>query len=327
MLARRNCKPAVVLSSALAGSIWALVAQAQDYPVKPVRIIAPFAPGGGTDFIARVTAQKLTEALGKQFLVDNRPGAGGSLGAELGAKAPPDGYTLTLIASSYAVNPSLYKVGFDSINDVAPVIQLSQGPLLIMAHPSLPIKTVKDLIALAKSKRGDLLYASSGQGTIVHLATEHFCAMAGIKMIHVPYKGTGPAITDTIGGQTQLIWGSIAVSIPHAKSGRLKPIAVTTAQRIEALPNIPTASESGLKDYEVILWHGLIGPKNLPHPILSRLNGEINKILKAKDMQEKLAGDGVTAAGGTPEQFAALIKKDIDTWRRVVQKANIKAGT
>jgi tripartite-type tricarboxylate transporter receptor subunit TctC len=300
-------------------------AQAQTYPTKSVRIIAPFAPGGGTDFIARVAAAKLSEAMGQQFIVDNRPGAGGSLGAELGAKAPPDGYTLTLIAGSYAVNPALFKLAFDSINDITPVIQLSQGPFLIVAHPALPIRTAKDLIALGKAKPNTLLYASSGQGSITHLATALFADMAGIKMIHIPYKGTGPAITDTISGQTQLLWGSIAPTTPHVKSGRLKAIAVTTMQRVEAFKDVPTVNESGLKGYDVILWHGLIAPKGLPRPILDRLNAELNKMLKNKDMQDRLAGDGVSAAGGTPEQFGALIKKDIETWQRVVQKAGVKA--
>ncbi len=300
------------------------VAVSQNYPVKPIRIIAPFAPGGGTDFIARVAATKLTESLGQQVIVDNRPGAGGTLGAEIGAKALPDGYTLTLIAGSYAVNPNLYKLAFDPVTDITPIIQLSQGPLLIVAHPSLPVKTVKDLIALAKTRPGGLTYASSGQGSIVHLATELFADMAGIKMVHIPYKGTGPAITDTIAGQTQLLFGSVAVTLGQTKNGRLKPIAVTTGKRIDAAKDVPTVTESGLKGYEVLLWHGLIGPKNLPKPVLDRLNGDLNKILQNKDMQDKLAGDGVSAAGGTPDHFGALIKKDIDTWRKVVQKAGVK---
>ena len=320
----KSSTPAVVTIAAFVLSA-SLPAIAQQYPVKTVRVIAPFAPGGGTDFIARIAAQKLTEAFGQQFIVDNRPGAGGSLGAEIGAKAPPDGYTYTLIAGSYAVNPAVYKLAFDPVNDITPVIQLSQGPLLIAAHPALPAKTVKDLIALGKAKPGNLLYASSGQGSIVHLATELFADMAGIKMTHVPYKGTGPAIVDTISGQTQLLWGSIAPVTPHVKSGKLKPIAVTTMQRVEAFRDVPTVNESGLKGYDVVLWHGLIAPRNLPRPILDRVNGELNKIVKNKDMQDKLAGDGVSAAGGTPEQFGAIIKKDIDTWRRVVQKAGVKA--
>jgi tripartite-type tricarboxylate transporter receptor subunit TctC len=297
----------------------------QNYPAKPIRIVAPFAPGGGTDFIARVVAQKLTESLGQQTLVDNRPGAGGTLGAEIGIKSPPDGYTYVLVAGSYAVNPSLFKLSFDPVNDITPVIQLSQGPFLIVVHPSLPVKNVKDLIAVAKSKPGQLTFASSGAGSITQLATELFNDMAGIKMIHVPYKGTGPAITDTIAGHVQILFGSVATTLPQMKTGRLRGIAVTTDKRIPAAPEIPTVSESGLKDYAVVLWHGLIAPKNLPKPILDRVNGDLNKILQSKEMQDNLSRDGVSAAGGTPEQFANLIKRDIEMWRKVVQKAGVKA--
>jgi tripartite-type tricarboxylate transporter receptor subunit TctC len=298
---------------------------AQSYPSKPIRFVAPFAPGGGTDFIGRVAAQKLNEALKQQVIVENRPGAGGTLGAEIGAKAAPDGYTFTVIAGSYAVNPSIYKLAFDPVNDITPVIQLSQGPLLVVVHPSLPIKNIKELIALAKSKPGGLSYATSGQGSIVHLSTELFLFMAGVKAVHIPYKGTGPAITDTISGQTQFLWGSIAAVLPQVRNGRLRAIAVTTAKRAPALPDIPTIAESGVKGYDVILWHGLIGPKGLPQPIVERVNGELNKALRAKDMEDKLATDGVAAAGGTPEQFGATIKRDIDTWRKVVQMAGVKA--
>jgi tripartite-type tricarboxylate transporter receptor subunit TctC len=267
----------------------------------------------------------MTEALGQQTIVDNRPGAGGTLGAELGAKAPPDGYTFTLIAGSYAVNPSLFKLAFDPVNDITPVIQLSQGPFLVVVHPSLPVKNVKELVALAKSKPGQLTFASSGAGSITQLATELFADMAGIKMIHVPYKGTAPALTDVMAGQVQILFGSVAATLPQMTSGRLRAIAVTTAKRIAAAPNVPTIAEAGVKGYEVILWHGLIGPKGLPKPILDRVNGDLNKALQSKEMQERLAGDGVSAAGGTPDQFTALIKKDIDLWRKVVQKAGVKA--
>jgi tripartite-type tricarboxylate transporter receptor subunit TctC len=297
----------------------------QAYPTKPIRVVAPFAPGGGTDLIARVAAQKMTESLGQQTIVDNRPGAGGVLGAELGAKAPPDGYTFTLIAGSYAVNPSLFKLNFDPINDITPVIQLSQGPFLVVVHPSLPVKNVKELVALAKAKPGQLTFASSGAGSITQLATELFNDMAGIKMIHIPYKGTGPALTDTMAGQVQILFGSVGVTIPQLNSGRLRAIAVTTLKRIAALPDVPTIDESGVKGYSVVLWHGLIGPKGLPRPIVDRVNGDLNKALQTKEMQDRLAGDGVSAAGGTPEQFAALIKKDIDVWRAVVKKAGVKA--
>jgi tripartite-type tricarboxylate transporter receptor subunit TctC len=305
--------------------LFSSAAFAQGYPVKPIRFVAPFAPGGGTDFIARVAAQKLTEAVMQQVIVENRPGAGGTLGAEVGAKAAPDGYTLTVIAGSYSVNPSLYKLNFDPVNDVTPIIQFSQGPFLVVVHPALPIKNAKDLIALARAKPDGLSYATSGQGSIVHLSTELFLYMAKIKAVHIPYKGTGPALTDTMAGHTQFLFGSIAAAAPIVKQGRLRGIAVTTAKRVPAMPDIPTLAESGVKGYDVILWHGLIGPKGLPRPIVDRVNGELNKALKARDMEEKLAADGVTAAGGTPEQFAAIIKRDIEVWRGVVQRAGVKA--
>ena len=299
-------------------------ASAQQYPSKPVRIVAPFAPGGGTDFIARLMAQKLTEGLGHQVIVDNRPGAGGTLGTEIGLKSPPDGYTLTMIAASYPVNPSLYKLNFDPINDMTPIIQIAKGPFLVVVHPSLPVKNVKDLIALAKSKPGEINYATSGLGSIVHMATELFASMAGIKMNHVPYKGTGPALTDTLAGHTTVLFGSIAATMPIVKSGKLHPIAVTTAKRIPALPDVPSIAESGVKGYDVSNWHGLIGPKGLPRPIVDRINGEVNKIIKLKDMDEKLQADGVAPAGGKPEQFGQIISREIDQWKKVAAQAKIK---
>jgi tripartite-type tricarboxylate transporter receptor subunit TctC len=311
--------------AALVVSLLALPALAQQYPSKPVRIVVPFAPGGGSDFIARFMAQRLTETLGAQVIVENKPGAGGVLGIEVGIKSPADGYTLTLIASSYTVNPSIYKLNFDSVDDITPIIQISQGPLLVVANPALPVKTIKDLIALARSKPGEVNFASSGQGSVIHLATELFDSMAKIKMNHIPYKGTGPALTDTIAGQTNVFFSSTANAMPHVKSGRLRAIAVTTAKRIAALPEIPTVAESGLPGYEVVLWHGLIGPKGLPRAIVERINGEVIKSLKLKETAEQLQNDGVVPAGGTPEQFAAQIKKEIGIWRKVVADAGVKA--
>jgi tripartite-type tricarboxylate transporter receptor subunit TctC len=300
-------------------------ASAQQYPTKPVRIIAPFAPGGGTDFIARLIAQKLTEAMGgPQFIVENRPGAGATIGTEAGVKAPPDGYTLTMIAASYTVNPSLYKLNFDPVNDITPIIQIAKGPFLVVVHPSMPVKNIKDLIAMAKAKPGEINYASSGQGSIVHMATELFALMAGIKMNHIPYKGTGPALTDTMAGNTTVLFGSIAATMPVVKSGRLRPIAVTTAKRIPALPNVPSIEESGVKGYDVSNWHGFIGPKGLPRPIVDRINGEANKIIRQKDMEEKLQADGVAPAGGTPEQFGQIIAREIPQWKKVAAQAKVK---
>ena len=302
-----------------------LASHAQQYPTKPVRIVVPFAPGGGSDFIARFMAQRLTTGLGQQVIVENKPGAGGMLGIEQGVKSPADGYTLTLIASSYTVNPSIYKFSFDPVNDITPIIQLSQGPLLIVVGPKLPVKSTQELIALAKAKPGQVNFASSGQGSVIHMATELFQSMAGIKMNHIPYKGTGPALTDTIGGQTDVFFSSTATAVPHVQSGKLRAVAVTTLQRIPALPNVPTVSESGVKGYDVVLWHGLIGPKGLPRPIVDRINAEAGKALKIKETAEQLQNDGVAPAGGTPEQFLAQIKKEIGVWRKVATDAGVKA--
>src|ERR1700716_729211 len=269
-----------LLISSLAAVLMALplASMAQQYPAKPVRIVVPFAPGGGSDFIARFMAQRLTESFGKQVVVENKPGAGGVLGTEAGIKSPPDGYTLTLIASSYTVNPSVYKLNFDPVSDITPIIQMSQGPLVVVVRPGLPVKTTQDLIALAKAKPGQVNFASSGQGSVIHMATELFQSMAGVKMNHIPYKGTGPALTDTLGGQTDVFFSSTATAMPHVQAGKLRAVAVTTAKRIPALPDVPTVAESGVPGYDVVLWHGLIGPKGLPRPIVGRINSEAGQI-------------------------------------------------
>jgi tripartite-type tricarboxylate transporter receptor subunit TctC len=316
-----------LLISSLAAALIALPAasMAQEYPAKPVRIVVPFAPGGGSDFIARFMAQRLTESLGKQVIVENKPGAGGVLGIEAGIKSPPDGYTLTLIASSYTVNPSVYKLNFDPVNDITPIIQMSQGPLVVVVRPSLPVKTTQDLIALAKAKPGQVNFASSGQGSVIHMATELFQNMAGVKMNHIPYKGTGPALTDTLGGQTDVFFSSTATAMPHVQAGKLRAVAVSTAKRIPALPDVPTVAESGVPGYDVVLWHGLIGPKGLPRPIVDRINGDVTKALSLKATAEQLQNDGVAPAGGSPEQFRTQIEKEIKLWRKVAADAGVKA--
>ncbi len=257
--------------------------------------------------------------------MENKPGAGGMLGIEAGVKSPPDGYTLTLIASSYTVNPSIYKFTFDPVTDITPIIQLSQGPLVVVVRPSLPAKSLQEFLALAKAKPGQINFASSGQGSVIHMATELFQTMAGVKMNHIPYKGTGPALTDTIGGQTDVFFSSTATAVPQVQAGKLRALAVTSAKRIPALPDVPTVSEAGVKGYEVILWHGLIGPKGLPRPIVERINGEASKALRLKETAEQLQNDGVAPAGGTPEQFLAQIRKEIGVWRKVASDAGVKA--
>jgi tripartite-type tricarboxylate transporter receptor subunit TctC len=308
----------------VAASLSAGTAAAQQYPAKPVRIVVGFAPGGGSDFIARVVANKLTERFGSQVIVENRPGAGSTLGAEYVVKSPADGYTLLLSPASYTVNPSVYRLSFDPIADITPIVQLSRGPYVVAVHPSVQAKTLRELVALARSQPDKLAYASSGNGSHVHVSTEYFLYTAGIKMTHVPYKGTGPALNDTIAGTTQLIFGSVATALQHVKSGRLRALAVTTPKRIAAAPDVPTVAEAGYPSYEVTNWHGLVGPKGLPKDIVARLSREVNESLKSDDLKKILASDGLEPAGGTPEELAAIMKKEIARWADVVKRAGVK---
>ena len=306
------------------GWLLAALAYAQAYPNRPIRIIIPFPPGNTTDIMSRLIAPKMSERLGQQVIVENKPGAGGNLGAEFAVKSPPDGYTLLLIAGSYTVNPSLYKLSFDPVNDISPIVQLSQGPFVVAVHPSVQAKTLPELIDYARKEPDKFSYASAGSGSITHLASELFLEMAKIRMVHVPYKGTGPALNDTIAGNTQVIFGSVATTLQFIKSGRLRGLAVTTAQRIAAAPELPTVAEAGVPGYQVVLWHGLVGPKGIPAPIVQRLNQAANDALKGKDVADVLASDGVTPAGGSPDQFREVIRNDIARWSDVVKKANIK---
>ena len=294
------------------------------YPSKPIRIIVPFAAGGGTDLIARIVAQKLTEAWGQQVVVDNRPGAGGIVGTEAGVRAAPDGYTFTLMGSSYTVNPAFYKLSFDPINDITPIAQTSQGPFVVTVNPALPAKTVKDVIALAKARPGQLTYASSGAGSITHLSTELFLSMAKIKLVHVPYKGTGPALIDTVGGQVVMFFGDAPPTLPHVKAGKLRGIAVTTRERITAAPEIPTLNEAGVPGYEVLLWQGMIGPKGVPNAIVAKAHGEIVRAFNSKEMVARFVNDGISPSNATPEQFGARIRNELEVWRKVVQQTGIK---
>lgn len=310
---------AVLIASLAAGA-----AQAQQYPNRPIRIVVGFAPGGGTDFIARVIAKKLGEQLGTQVIVENRPGAGSTLGAELVVKSPADGYTLLVNAASYTVNPSVYKLSFDAMNDITPIVQLSRGPYVVAVNPSVPATTLQEFVALAKRDPDKFAYASSGNGSHVHVATEYFLRTAGIRIIHVPYKGTGPALADTVAGNTQLIFGSVATALQHVKSGRLRALAVTTPRRIAAAPDVPTVAEAGFPTYEVTNWHGLIGPKGLPKEIVERLNKEVNEALKSKEVEKILASDGLEPAGGSAAEFAPIIGNEIARWREVAKQVGLK---
>jgi tripartite-type tricarboxylate transporter receptor subunit TctC len=301
-----------------------LIAIAQTYPAKPVRIIVPFAPGGGSDLAGRLIAAKLTERMGGQFIVENRPGAGSNLGAEIAVKSPPDGYTLLVISASYTVNPSVYKLNFDPMNDITPIIQISGGPYVVAVHPSVPANTLAEFVALVKKQPEKYAYGSSGNGSIMHVASEYFLDAAKIKVLHVPYKGTGPAVQDTIGGQVQLVFGAVPVTLPHVKAGRLRALAVTTNKRIAAAPDLPTVEEVGYPGYEVTNWHGLLGPKGLPRGIVERLNKEIGEVVKSEEMKKNLTAEGLEPAGGSPERFGQILKSEMARWAKVVQQAGIK---
>ena len=314
----RTLRTAALLALGVATSVCA-----QQYPVKPMRIIVAAAPGGGTDFIARIVAQKLTESLGQQVIVENRPGAGSTLGFETGVRAAPDGYTFNMITPSWSINPSLYPIKFDAATDYTPIVLVARGPFVIVVHPSLPARTTRELVALAKAKPDQITYGSSGQGAIVHLATELFLHAAGIKMTHVPYKGGGPALTDLIAGQIQVVFATPQAGLPQVKAGRVRAIAVTTPKRVSAAPDLPSASEA-VPGYEVTNWHGMIGPKGLPRAIVERMNLEVNKLIKSRDLEDKLQANGVSAEGGNPEVLEELIRREIGQWRKVVTAAGVK---
>jgi tripartite-type tricarboxylate transporter receptor subunit TctC len=297
---------------------------AQTYPAKTVRVIVPFAPGGGSDITARQFSAKLTEALGQQFVVDNRGGAGGLIGMEMTAKAAPDGYTLMMMSGSFSATAATHRPAFDPINSIIPVAEFGITPFVLTVHPSLPPKTTKELIALARSKPGELVYASSGMGGLTHLSTELFMSMANIKMVHVPYKSTGAAMSDLLSGQAPIIVGSLLPVVPHLETGRLRALGVTTAQRWYSLPKVPTLAET-LPGYEVELWFGTMAPRGTPQAIIDRVNDVINKALQAPDMKKNLEAQGMTATGGTPQKFGERIRREYERWLKIVTEAGIKA--
>ena len=307
--------------------VFAPQSHAQTYPIKPIRLIVPFPPGGGNDVIARVIAQNLTERFGQQVVVDNKAGANGIVGLQALMQAPPDGYTIAVgAAGPMAVNPSLYdKLPYDPLKDFAPITNMVNFPLLLVTHPSVPAKNMQELIALAKAKPGQLFFASPGSGNSGHLAGELFNSMAQVKTVHVPYKGQGPALSDLLTGQVQMLYSSIPSVVNPIKTGQLKALAVGSAKRLASLPDIPTIAESGVPGYEAYSWVGMLAPAKTPKDIVNKLNAEIVDILKRKDVADKLNQQGAIPVGDTPEQFAAYIKAEIDKWGSVVRSANIKA--
>ncbi len=316
----------IAAASLCAGLAAAGVAHGQQYPVKPVRVIVPFAPGGGSDITARVFSQKLSEFLGQQFVVDNRGGAAGLIGMELTARAPADGYVIMMMSASFSATSAVQRPAFDPINSIVAVAEFGYTPFVLTIHPSLPSKTTKELIALARTTKGGLSYAGTGTGGATHLATELFSIMAKIKMVAIQYKSTGAAMSDILSGQVPVIVGSLLPVTPHLSSGRLRGLAVTTAKRWHTLPNLPTVAET-VSGYEVVLWFGTMAPRGTPQPVMERLNAAINKALGDPAVKKILEGDGMLPSGGTPQQFNERIRKDYDRWTRVVKEAGLKPET
>lgn len=301
------------------------VATAQNYPAKTVRMVVGYPPGGPTDLIARIVSQKLSESWGQQVIVDNRPGASGMIGAELTVRAAPDGYTLLMVPVTYAVTPSLYpKMTYDAAKDLAPVAQVAAAPFILVVHPTLPVKTVKDLIALARSRPAQLNYASASTGGMPHLAGELFNTMTGVKMIHIPYKGAAPATTDLLAGQVQLMFNNMLSAMPQVKNGRLRAIAVTSTKRSAAVPELPAIAET-VPGYEASGWYAALAPAAMPRELIAKINSDMNRIMKMPDVMQRLAGDGVEAVGTTPEQFGTYLRSEIAKWGKVVQTSGAKA--
>ena len=298
---------------------------AQAYPAKPVRVVVPSSAGGGTDIVARIIAPDLSKRLGQQFVIENRAGAGTMIGIEVASKAPPDGYTLLMGLSTLAINSALYKkVPYDPVRDFAPITVVASSGSIIVVHPSVPAKSIKELIAFARSRPGQMNYASAGTGTYPHMTMELFLSMAKLKMVHIAYKGTGPAMIDMLAGHTAVMAGTMVTTVPQIRAGRLRGLGVTTLERNSAAPEIPTVTEAGLPGFESVQWYGLLAPANTPKDIVNRLHGEMAKILQQPDIRQRFAGDGADPVGNTPDQFAAYIKTELTKWAKVARDAGIK---
>ena len=301
-------------------------ATAQNYPTKPIRFIVPFAPGGGTDLLGRTIAQKLNEAWGQPVVVDNRAGGGGNIGTDMVAKSPPDGYTLLMgYVGNLAINPFLFRsLPYDSMKDFAPITLAATAPNVLVSHPSVAVKSVKDLVSLAKAKPGGLNYASAGNGTVGHMVAELFKTVTDTNIVHIPYKGNGPAIADMLGGQVQLMFSAPGAVLHHIKSGKLRALATASPKRVAGLEEIPTFAEAGYSAVEASAWYGVLAPANTPQPIVTRLHGELVRILQLPDVKERFAVSGYDAVSCTPQEFAKLIKGDLTKWQKVVKASGAR---
>lgn len=303
-----------------AGAAWA-----QGYPSKPIRFIIPFPPGGPTDLMGRTAADQLARAWKVQVIPDNRAGAGGNIGAEQCAKSPPDGYTICMLTVAQTISPALYrKLGFDPLKDFSYVTLMALLPSLLTTHPSLPVKNVKDLIALAKSKPGELVYASTGNGSSPHMLMEMLKSMGGINVVHVPYKGQAAAVVDQMSGQIQLAFNTAITALPHVEAGKLKPIAISTRERFPPLPNLPTVEESGIKGFDGSSWQSVVMPRGTPRELVNRVYQELAPMLKSPETRDKFRAQGAIASGMTPDEFATFVKVEVDKWAKVAKAANIK---
>jgi len=308
--------------SAIAG---AQVPRESAYPVKPIRLVVTFAPGGTTDIQSRMLVEKLAPRLGQQVLIDNRGGAGGNIGMEIVARAPADGYTLVItVVGTWAVNPYLYKLPYDVQKDFAPVIHVATTPGVLVLHPALPARTVRELVTLARKRPGELAYGTAGLGSFTHISAELFAVMTGIRMTHVPYKGSGPATADLVGGHIQLSFSSAVPAMPQIQSGRLRAIATTGAKRLAVLPDLPTIAEAGVAGYESSTWTAMAAPARTPQPVIERLNREVNAVLQMPDIQERSAAMGSVITGGTPEWFQDYLKSELAKYGKLVKQAGIK---
>jgi len=316
--------PARVLAC-FACALCSFAAPAQDYPNKPIRLIVPQPPGGTSDILARIFAQKLADNLHQQVIIDNRAGASGTIGTDLAAKSTPDGYTIVLVYTTHATTPGIYgKLPYDPVADFAPITMTALAPLFLVVHPRIPVTSVKELISYAKTRPGELNFCSAGNGSGSHLAGELFNAMTGVKLTHIPYKGSGLAITELIGGQVQIMFAGIVPIDPHVKAGRVRGIAVSSATRSVALPQVPTIAESGLPGFEVVGWYGVLAPAHTPPAIVARLNREFLKILHTPEMRDRLRGEGAEPVGNSPAEITAFLKTDIARWAKVIKAAGAK---
>jgi tripartite-type tricarboxylate transporter receptor subunit TctC len=314
------------LAAAGAHAADAAANDAKNYPTRPIRLIDPYAPGGGSGVVARLVGAKLGDAWGRQIVVDNRPGAAAAIGTEIAVKSAPDGYTLLMGTSgSIAISPNVNKVPYDPVKDLAPITQTSAQAMLVVLHPSVPINSVKELIATAKAQPGKLVYSSSGAGGSGHLAVELFQSIAKVTMTHVPYKGSGPAVVALLSGEAQVGFTNILAVLPHVNAGKLKAIAVTSGKRANAAPNVPTLAESGVPGYEATSWNGMFAPAKTPRAIINKVHAEVVKALQSPDVREKLVAMGSDPVGSTPEEFHAYIKQEFARWGKVIRENNIRA--